>query len=205
MAGWIVRLFIIQHDCGHRSLFASRWTNDWIGRAISLITLTPYTYWRLQHARHHAASGNLDRRGVGDIPMLTMSEYSARTAAWRRWYRFCRHPIVLFGIGPTVQFWLLYRVPLLGPCRHRGDRMSILGTDAALALLYFIIAESIGLIDFLLAFLPAAVLAASGGVWLFYIQHHFPGTYWCAPTAGSSLMRRLSAVHSTIFRARCIG
>jgi omega-6 fatty acid desaturase (delta-12 desaturase) len=207
-AAMIVRLFTIQHDCGHRSLFRSARVNDWVGRAISLVTLTPYTYWRLQHAGHHAASGNLDRRGIGDVPMLTVSEYRSRPW-WRRLgYRLYRHPLSLFGLAPTLQFWLLYRVPLPRVMRYPTDRWSILGTDLALAALYGGISYTIGIAHFLLAFFPAAVLAGSAGVWLFYIQHHFPGTYWrhgqqwdfhAAAFAGCSLYDLPAVLHWVTF------
>jgi acyl-lipid omega-6 desaturase (Delta-12 desaturase) len=178
LAGAIVRLFVLQHDCGHRSLFPSAGLNDWVGRAISLVTLTPYAYWRGQHAAHHASSGNLDRRGVGDIPLLTVREFASRTPAGRLRYRIYRHPLVLFVIAPTIQYWLIYRIPTGGPLRHSSDWSSIVGTDAALAVLYAAIALTVGMPTFALAFFPSAVLAASAGVWLFYVQHHFPQTVW---------------------------
>ena len=103
-AGLVVRLFMIQHDCGHGSFFHSRFANDWVGRAIGVVTLTPYDYWRRNHARHHASSGNLDQRGVGDIDVLTVREFVARPR-WRQiLYRLYRHPIVMFGIGPAYLF-----------------------------------------------------------------------------------------------------
>lgn len=109
-AGLLVRLFMIQHDCGHGSFFRGRLANDWVGRAIGVMTLTPYDYWRHNHARHHASSGNLDHRGFGDIDTLTVSEFAARPR-WRQiLYRLYRHPIVMFGAGPTYLFILRHRL-----------------------------------------------------------------------------------------------
>ena len=110
-AGFLVRLFMIQHDCGHGSFFRRRWANDWTGRAIGVLTLTPYGYWRRSHAVHHASSGNLDRRGIGDITTLTVREYLA-CPRWRRLaYRLYRHPLVMFGIGPAYLFLVQQRFP----------------------------------------------------------------------------------------------
>lgn len=100
-AGFLVRLFMIQHDCGHGTLFTRRPANDWVGRVLGVLTLTPYDYWRKSHAQHHASSGNLDRRGIGDIELLTVREYTALRPGARLRYRFYRHPLVMFGLGPT--------------------------------------------------------------------------------------------------------
>src|ERR1700756_1096539 len=132
-AGLLVRLFMIQHDCGHGSFFRGRVANDWLGRAIGVVTLTPYDYWRRNHARHHASSGNLDHRGSGDIDTLTVSEFAAGPR-WRRIvYRLYRHPIVMFGVGPTYLFILRYRLPI-GMMRN-GWRpwLSTMGTNIAIA------------------------------------------------------------------------
>ena len=104
-AGFLVRLFMIQHDCGHGSFFRQRPINDWVGRVIGVLTLTPYHFWQRTHALHHAGSGNLDRRGFGDIDTLTVREYRARSFWGRLRYRLYRHPAVLFGIGPRICFW----------------------------------------------------------------------------------------------------
>jgi len=111
-AGFLVRLFMIQHDCGHGAFFRQRWANDWLGRAIGVVTLTPYDHWRHSHAIHHASSGNLERRGIGDIDTLTVREYLG-LFRWRRLgYRLYRHPIVMFGIGPAFLFLVQHRLPI---------------------------------------------------------------------------------------------
>jgi len=179
----LVRLFAIQHDCGHGSFFASRRANDLLGRAIGLVTLTPYAFWRNAHAVHHATSGNLDRRGTGDITMLTVREYLA-LSPWRRLlYRAYRHPFVLFGVGPIYMFVLKNRIPIASPLRHRKIWSSILGTNVALAAIVMLMVLTVGGRAFMLAYLPVILLAASIGIWLFYIQHQFEHTYW-APGPG---------------------
>ena len=111
-AGFLVRLFMIQHDCGHGSFFRERHANDWVGRLISVLTLTPYDYWRRTHAMHHATSGNLDRRGLGAIETLTVEEYRAKTPLGRLGYRLYRHPFVMFGLGPAFVFFIMQRLPV---------------------------------------------------------------------------------------------
>jgi acyl-lipid omega-6 desaturase (Delta-12 desaturase) len=184
-AGLLVRLFMIQHDCGHGSFFRGRLANDWVGRAIGVVTLTPYDYWRRNHARHHASSGNLDHRGSGDIDTLTVSEFAARPR-WRRiLYRLYRHPIVMFGVGPTYLFILRYRLPI-GMMRN-GWRpwLSTIGTNIAIAVLVAGMIWLVGLGPFLLVHPPIMVLAASIGVWLFYVQHQFEETSWSRDEAWS--------------------
>jgi acyl-lipid omega-6 desaturase (Delta-12 desaturase) len=177
-AGLLVRLFMIQHDCGHGSFFRGRLTNDWVGRIIGVVTLTPYDYWRRNHALHHASSGNLDRRGFGDIDTLTVREFLARPR-WRQiLYRLYRHPIVMFGIGPTYLFILRHRLPI-GMMRSGWKPwLSAIGTNTAIAILVAAMIWVVGFGPFLLVHLPITVLAASIGVWLFYIQHQFEDTSW---------------------------
>jgi acyl-lipid omega-6 desaturase (Delta-12 desaturase) len=176
----LVRLFAIQHDCGHGSFFASRRANDLLGRAIGLVTLTPYAFWRNSHAIHHATSGNLDRRGIGDITMVTVREYLA-LSLWRRLlYRAYRHPLVLFGLGPFYMFIIRNRIPTGSPIRQRKAWGSILGTNAVLAAIVVSMMLTVGGRAFMLAYLPVILLAASTGMWLFYIQHQFEHVYWAS-------------------------
>jgi acyl-lipid omega-6 desaturase (Delta-12 desaturase) len=177
-AGLLVRLFMIQHDCGHGSFFRSRFANDWVGRAIGVMTLTPYDYWQRTHALHHASSGNLDHRGFGDIDTLTVGEFFARSR-WRRLlYRLYRHPLVMFGIGPTYLFILRHRLPIGLERGGWKPWLSTMGTNAAIAGLVAAMIWLIGLAPFLLVHLPIMILAASIGVWLFYVQHQFEDTSW---------------------------
>jgi len=178
-AGLVVRLFMIQHDCGHGAFFRNRLANDWVGRVIGVITLTPYDYWTRAHAMHHATSGNLDRRGMGDIDTLTVREYLASSWLRRLGYRLYRHPLVMFGIGPAYLFLLQHRAPL-GQMRGAGWRpwISTMATNAAIALAATILMIVIGVGPFLIIHLPIIVLAASIGVWLFYVQHQFDSTTW---------------------------
>jgi omega-6 fatty acid desaturase (delta-12 desaturase) len=177
-AGLLVRLFMIQHDCGHGSFFRSRVVNDWVGRALGVVTLTPYDYWRHNHARHHANSGNLDHRGLGDIDTLTVREFLARPRGRRMLYRLYRHPVVMFGVGPTYLFILKHRLPV-GMMRGGWKPwLSTMGTNAAIAVLVAAVIRLVGYGPFLLVHLPILILAASIGVWLFYVQHQFEETYW---------------------------
>ena len=182
-AGFLVRLFMIQHDCGHGAFFHWRAANDWLGRVIGVLTLTPYDVWRRSHAIHHATTGNLNQRGVGDITILTVREYQA-LPRWRRaLYRLYRHPLVMLGIGPAYLFIVQNRLPL--GFMRAGWRywISSMGTNAAIAIVAGTLIYFIGLMPFLLVHLPIMLLAASIGVWLFYVQHQFEETYWAADSA----------------------
>ncbi|MDO8324951.1 MAG: fatty acid desaturase [Phenylobacterium sp.] len=175
---FLVRLFMVQHDCSHRAFFRNRHANDWIGRVIGVLTVTPYDCWRQTHAIHHATSGDLDRRGLGDILTLTVEEYRA-LPLWRRiGYRLYRHPVVLFGIGPAYVFLLEQRLP--SGLMKGGWRpwLSAMGTNAGIAVFLVIVALLAGWQALLLVNLPTLVIASSIGVWLFYVQHQFEGTYW---------------------------
>jgi omega-6 fatty acid desaturase (delta-12 desaturase) len=177
-AGFLVRLFMIQHDCGHGSFFRQRPANDWVGRAIGVVTLTPYGFWQKSHALHHASSGDLDRRGFGDIDTLTVREYRARSVWGRLRYRLYRHPAVMFGIGPAYLFLLRQRLPF-GLMRE-GWRpwLSTMATNFSIALVVATLIWLIGIKALLLVHLPIMLLAASAGVWLFYVQHQFEHTTW---------------------------
>jgi acyl-lipid omega-6 desaturase (Delta-12 desaturase) len=177
-AGFVVRLFMIQHDCGHGSFFRSRQANDMLGRAIGVLTLTPYGYWRRTHAIHHATSGNLDRRGKGDVPVLTVAEY-VDLPRWRRVaYRLSRNPLILLSLGPIYVFLLKHRLPV--EMMHDGKDVwiSAMATNLAIAGVLIGMSTLVGLQTFLLIQLPIALLASSIGVWLFYVQHQFEDTYW---------------------------
>ena len=177
-AGFLVRLFMIQHDCGHGAFFSHRSANDWVGRVIGVLTLTPYDFWRRTHAIHHASSGNLDLRGIGDVDTLTVREFLARSWWGRLRYRIYRHPIVLFGIGPAFLFILQQRLPV-GLFRAGWQPwLSTMATNAAIALIVAVLIWFIGVKAFLIVHLPVMLLAASIGVWLFYVQHQFEDTLW---------------------------
>jgi acyl-lipid omega-6 desaturase (Delta-12 desaturase) len=178
LAGFLVRLFMIQHDCGHNSLFTSRNVNDWVGRILGVLTFTPYDFWRHSHALHHASSGNLDRRGHGDILTLTVTEYKALTLWGRLRYRLYRHPIVMFGIGPAYLFLLQQRLPVGGMKDGRMPWISTAATNVGIALVTVVMIWLVGWKAFLLIQLPAVALAGSFGVWLFYVQHQFEETTW---------------------------
>jgi len=182
-AGFMVRFFMIQHDCGHGAFFRRRGSNDWVGRAIGVLTLTPYDMWRASHAVHHATSGNLDKRGIGDIKTLTVREYLA-LPTWRRVvYRLYRHPLVMFGIGPTYLFVLRNRVPVGLLAGDWRDWTSAMGTNAAIAAAMAAVMYGVGVGPFFMVHLPITVMASSIGVWLFYVQHQFEDTFWAEDKA----------------------
>jgi len=175
---FIVRLFIIQHDCGHGSFFKSRRANNVLGLVISVLTLIPYDFWRRDHAIHHATSGNLDRRGKGDVTTLTVREYLARSR-WRKFlYRLYRHPLVLLGLGPAYMLLIRYRIPSGESLRSWSDWISIVGTNIAAAFGATAMVMTIGPITFMVTWGVVMLLALSIGVWLFYVQHQFENAYW---------------------------
>ena len=177
-AGLLIRLFIIQHDCGHGSFFGHRLTNDWVGRVIGVLTLTPYDVWRHDHAVHHATSGNLARRGTGDIDTLTVDEYLAMSR-WRRvGYRLYRHPAVMFCLGPAYFFILRQRLPIGRLHDYRHPWLSTMATNAAIALLAGTMIWLVGVGPFVRVQVPIWVVASSIGGWMFFIQHQFEGTFW---------------------------
>jgi len=177
-AGFLVRLFLIQHDCGHGAFFRHRALNDWVGRVFGVVTLTPYDYWKRTHATHHATAGNLDRRGLGDIVTLTVGEYLALDWRRRLRYRLYRHPIVMFGLGPTYLFLLQHRAPLGLMGEGWKPWLSTMSTNFAAAAVIALLMWLIGPAPFLLIHGPIFVLAATIGVWLFYVQHQFENTRW---------------------------
>jgi len=178
-AGFLVRLFMIQHDCAHGAFFHQQSVNDWVGRVLGTLTLTPHDVWRRSHATHHAGAGNLDRRGIGDIKTLTVREYRGLSLRGKLAYRFYRHPIVLFGLGPAFLFLLENRVPTSSAWRNGVEPwVSAMGTNTAIAGLVAVMIWLIGVVPFLVVHLPIVLLGASMGVWLFYVQHQFEDTFW---------------------------
>lgn len=193
-AGFLVRLFMIQHDCGHGSFFPSRRANDWTGRVIGVATLTAYDHWRASHAHHHANSGNLDRRGIGDVRTLTVAEYAVRPKWGRLRYRLYRHPVVLFGFGPLYLFLLQNRLPF-GFARHGWKPwVSTMGTNAAIGAVFTAIVLAVGSSAFVAVHVPIVLLAAAVGVWLFYVQHQFERTHWAE---GASWSAQDAALHGS--------
>lgn len=178
-AAFLVRLFAIQHDCGHGAFYNNRTLSDWLGRVIGVVTLTPYDVWRRSHSIHHSSSGNLGRRGMGDIHTLTVAEYRALSPLKRIGYRLYRHPIILFGLGPGYLFFLQNRLPL-GLMAQARYWISAMCTNAAILIVLAVILYFGGVMPILLIFFPSTLLAATAGVWLFYVQHQFETTHWDA-------------------------
>ena len=175
---FLVRIFCIQHDCGHASFFHSRRAQDWVGRCLGVLTLTPYDVWRRTHSIHHAQHGNLDQRGIGDVLTLTVAEYRARGRWGRLLYRLYRHPLVLFVLGPSYLFLLQNRLPL--GLMSSGWRywISAMGTNATIAIVLALMIWLGGMMPVLLIYIPTSLIAATIGVWLFYVQHQFEQTHW---------------------------
>jgi len=193
-AGFLVRLFMIQHDCAHRSFFPSRVANDCVGRLIGVATLTPHDHWRASHAFHHATSGDLDRRGIGDVITLTVAEYLARSRWGRLRYRLYRHPAVMFGIGPSFLFLLCNRLPLGFSNKGWRPWLSTMATNFGIAVTLAMLIATIGLREFLWVYPPTLLIAAAAGVWLFYVQHQFEHTYWAR---GADWNARDAALHGS--------
>jgi len=176
----MVRLFILQHDCGHGSLFSTQAANRRVGRFLGVFTMTPYDSWRDSHARHHANSGNLHQRGYGDIETLTVEEYQL-SGRWRKLqYRLYRHPAILFGLGPAYMFLLRHRVPL-GRYKDFGIWLNTMITNVAITAIFFGMMVWLGVGTFLWIHLPIIIIGASIGMWLFYVQHQFDDTHWDVP------------------------
>ena len=175
---FLLRLFCIQHDCGHGSFYGNRTASDWVGRVLGVVTLTPYDVWRRTHSIHHSHAGDLGHRGIGDVMTLTIEEYHQRTWFGRLLYRAYRHPLVMFGLGPTYIFLLCNRLPLSMMDQGRKYWISAMGTNAAIAVLLSAIVYFGGWQALFLVFLPSTLIAASIGVWLFYVQHQFEQTQW---------------------------
>lgn len=173
-----IRLFILQHDCGHGSFFPSRTANRVVGSLLGVVTLFPYGYWRRTHAIHHATSGNLERRELGDVKTYTVREYTAFSPV-RRWlYALYRHPLVLLGIGPAYQFVLKHRFPFDIPWSWKREWASVMWTNAGIAVVFGSLSWWLGWRAVLLVHLPVVLVAGAVGVFLFYVQHQFEDTYW---------------------------
>ena len=174
--GFLVRVFIIHHDCGHGSFFKSRMANDVLGFITGVLTFTPYYQWRGEHALHHSTAGDLDRRGTGDVWTLTVQEY-LESSRWNRFlYRLARNPVVLFVIAPLFLFVVKHR--FTSPKATRRERHSVYWTNLAVLALATGLSLIFGLKAYLVIQLTAMMVAGSAGVWLFYVQHQFEGVYW---------------------------
>jgi acyl-lipid omega-6 desaturase (Delta-12 desaturase) len=176
-AGFLVRLFVIQHDCSHGAFFRRRAANDWVGRIIGVFTLTPHDYWRRSHAMHHAGSGNLARRGIGEVITKTVNEYRDLDWRGRLTYRVYRHPLLLFVLAPTFLFFFAYRLPL-GVMNNGSLWVSTMLTNLGIVALVAGLVWLVGVESFLMVQIPMTMIASSIGVWLFYVQHQFEQTSW---------------------------
>jgi len=174
---FIMRLFAIQHDCGHRSFFKSKTAGDWVGRVIGALTLTPYDVWQRTHAVHHSGHGNLDKRGMGDIHTMTLREYQSQSRWGRFMYRLYRNPLVLFGLGPAYIFFIQNRVPV-GLMESRKYWLSAMYTNLAIAVILALMIYFGGWMSVVLIFVPTTLVGASIGLWLFYVQHQFEDAHW---------------------------
>ena len=195
-AGLLIRFFIIQHDCGHGSFLPSRAANDILGRLVSVLTLTPYGLWRREHNVHHAASGNLDRRGIGDITTLTVSEYAALPVMGRIKYRIYRHPAFLFGVGLPLYFLVLQRLPWFHPHPARQTWGSIMRLNAGLVAFYAPLMWMFGWANILMLAIPILILSSAIGGWLFFIQHQFEDTHW---ESGPDWDFQVAAIHGSSY------
>lgn len=175
-AGFVIRLFIIQHDCGHGSFFKSQKWNNRMGVLMSLFTLTPYHHWRKRHAIHHATSSNLDERFIGDVPTLTVDEYLEKPFVVRLGYRIFRFPFTLFVVIPFVVFFIGHRLP--SKSAKKKERQGIFWTNVAVGLLWLGLIVAFSWQSFLVVYVSVAWLASAFGTWLFFVQHQFEETYW---------------------------
>jgi omega-6 fatty acid desaturase (delta-12 desaturase) len=175
-SGFMVRTYIIFHDCVHGSFLSSRRANEWLGRTLGLLAFTPFARWRYEHLVHHASAGDLDRRGVGDVPMATVAEYGAMSPSGRFGYRLFRNPFVMFVLGPIYSTTMMQRRQTKG-ARSRMRR-SVRETNVAAALVVAALVLTFGWQAVLLVELPIIVFAGGAGIWLFYVQHQYPGSYW---------------------------
>jgi acyl-lipid omega-6 desaturase (Delta-12 desaturase) len=174
--GFLLRTFILFHDCTHGSFFPSKRANRWFGRFCALLVWQPFANWRHDHAVHHGTAGDLERRGTGDVPTLTVAEYFALPWHKRLGYRLFRNPLVMFGIGPIVSLMVMPRLTSLG--KRPRLRNSVLITNVGVGATIGLLCWLIGWQEYLLVQIPPAIVAATAGVWLFYVQHQFEDVYW---------------------------
>jgi omega-6 fatty acid desaturase (delta-12 desaturase) len=175
-AGFLVRTFIVFHDCAHGSFLPSKRANAWLGAGVGLLVFESFVNWRHSHAVHHATAGDLDRRGVGDVLTLTVAEYHGGSWTRRLGYRLFRNPFVMFGLGPI--YGMILQPRLVSRSARPRIRRSVIATNIALALLVGGLCWLVGWRDYLLVQGPTMLLAGAAGVWLFYVQHQFEDTYW---------------------------
>jgi omega-6 fatty acid desaturase (delta-12 desaturase) len=175
-AGFLMRAFIIFHDCGHGSFFKSRKANDWVGRITGFLNFTPYYRWKHDHAIHHATAGDLDRRGTGDVYTMTVQEYLAAPWWMKTGYRIMRNPFFLLGVAPLFLFLVTQRIPARS--QGRRERASVLWTDFFLVVVIALMCWLIGWKTFLMIQLPIMWITSTIGIWLFYVQHNFDPSYW---------------------------
>ncbi len=173
---FLVRIFIFFHDCCHGSFFASSRANRILGYVAGILTFTPYEDWRRAHAIHHSTAGDLDRRGVGDITLLTLEEYKSSTTLKKLAYRIYRNPFVMFALGPIYLFLITFRFPQKGARKH--ERKSVIITNLALLVIMGIASVTIGFRSYFFIQFPVIFVAGAIGLWLFYVQHDFEGVYW---------------------------
>jgi len=173
-----LRLFMIGHDCSHGSYLPKKWQNSWLGNVIGVLTNTPLHYWGTQHAKHHRSTGNLDKRGDGDVITRTVEEYAAASTFSRLCYRVYRNPWVLFFFSAPLHFVVLQRLPLGDQAKTWSGWASVMGTNLGIALYYGSLIAAFGLQPFLLVYVPVVMLSSLGAVWLFYVQHQFEDAYW---------------------------
>jgi omega-6 fatty acid desaturase (delta-12 desaturase) len=175
-AGFLVRIFIIFHDCGHGSFFKSQKANHILGTISGILVFTPYFEWRYEHGVHHATSGDLDRRGRGDVWTMTVQEFK-NASSWKRlMYRVYRHPFFMLVFGPVFSFVISYR--FANPKAKKRERWSVIYTNIALLAILLVMGFAIGFKTYLMIQLPVLLMAGSAGIWLFYVQHQYEGVYW---------------------------
>jgi omega-6 fatty acid desaturase (delta-12 desaturase) len=175
-SGFVIRIFIVFHDCCHQSFFKSRKANEILGTITGILTMFPYHQWKHSHAIHHSASSNLDKRGIGDMWLLTIDEYMA-SSRWKRIaYRAYRNPLVMFGIGPIATFVVSYRFNVKGA--KRSERINTWVTNISILALYSLLCWAIGWQNFILIQAPIFWISGALGIWLFYVQHQFEDSYF---------------------------